>query len=149
MSRQDDDSPKARQAWIRVLAKAAPAELAAEWAALPSRPAYSFLRRPETGLAMIRGRIGGDGSAFNLGEASATRAAIRLDGTETMGFGFVLGRDARHAELAAAFDALLQTGAAAAHAAVARLDDARRAREVAESRRIAASKVDFFAMTRE
>jgi alpha-D-ribose 1-methylphosphonate 5-triphosphate synthase subunit PhnG len=149
MSRQVNDNSGARRAWIGTLAKAAAAELEAEWAALPVRPAYGFLRKPETGLAMIRGRIGGDGPAFNLGEASATRAAVRLDGSAIMGFGFVLGRDARHAELAAAFDAVLQTGAPEAREAVARLDAARRAREAQGARSVAASKVEFFAMTRE
>ncbi len=36
------------------------------------------LRPPETGLVMTRGRIGGDGRPFNLGEATVTRAAVRL-----------------------------------------------------------------------
>jgi alpha-D-ribose 1-methylphosphonate 5-triphosphate synthase subunit PhnG len=147
MSRQDCDTP--RRAWIAVLAKAQPEELEAEWAALPARPSYGFLRKPETGLTLVRGRIGGTGSAFNLGEASATRAAVKLDGHDVMGFGYVLGRSPRRAELAAAFDALLQTGDGAAQAAVSRLDAARRAREADASRRTAASKVDFFALTRE
>jgi alpha-D-ribose 1-methylphosphonate 5-triphosphate synthase subunit PhnG len=132
-----------------VLAKARGPELEAAWAALPARPAYGFLRKPETGLTLVRGRIGGTGPAFNLGEASATRAAVKLTGHDVMGYGYVLGRDPRRAELAAAFDALLQTGDAAARAAISRLDAARLAREADASRRTAASKVDFFALTRE
>lgn len=151
MSRQDDDSRRQslRRAWIATLAKARRKELEVEWAALPARPSYAFLRKPETGLTMLRGRIGGTGAAFNLGEASATRAAIRLEGAEILGFGFVLGRDARHAELAAAFDALLQTGEPAAEAAIERLNDARRAREDVVSRQAAASRVEFFTLARE
>lgn len=153
MSRQDYDTPAAnpspRQTWLATLAKAARGELEAEWASLPVRPAYVFLRKPETGLTLLRGRIGGTGPAFNFGEASATRVAIRLEGHDVMGFGFVLGRDARHAELAAAFDALLQTGDEAAAASVVRLDKARIARETERSRAIAASRVEFFTLARE
>lgn len=149
MSRQDCDSATPRQIWLRTLAKAPTAALEAEWAALPARPGYVFLRKPEIGLALVRGRIGGSGSAFNLGEASATRAAVKIDGHDVMGIGYVLGRDKRRAELVAAFDALLQTGDAAAREAVVRLDETRRAREDAAGRLTATSKVEFFAMTRE
>jgi alpha-D-ribose 1-methylphosphonate 5-triphosphate synthase subunit PhnG len=76
-------------------------------------PAFDWLRPPETGLAMVRGRIGGTGDAFNLGEATVTRATLRLrDATEdgtTVGVACHLGRDRRRAELAAIADALLQT----------------------------------------
>ena len=34
--------------------------------------------RAETGLVMLRGRIGGDGAPFNVGEATVTRAAVQL-----------------------------------------------------------------------
>jgi len=153
MSRQDCDTPPsartARQIWLATLAKSGRAEIETAWAALPARPAYVFLRKPETGLTLLRGRIGGTGPAFNFGEASATRAAVRLESHEILGFGFVLGRDARHAELAAAFDALLQTGDSAAIAAIAGLDAARRNREAAKSQAVAASRVEFFTLARE
>jgi alpha-D-ribose 1-methylphosphonate 5-triphosphate synthase subunit PhnG len=76
-------------------------------------PAFDWLRPPETGLAMVRGRIGGTGDAFNLGEATVTRATLRLrdatDAGTTVGVACHLGRDRRRAELAAIADALLQT----------------------------------------
>ena len=59
-----------------------------------------FLRRPETGLVMLRGRAGGTGQAFNLGEASVTRCSVRLSDGQ-VGTGYVLGRDQRKAELVA------------------------------------------------
>jgi alpha-D-ribose 1-methylphosphonate 5-triphosphate synthase subunit PhnG len=71
-------------------------------------PQYEWLRRPETGLAMVRARAGGTGRQFNLGEMSVTRCAVRL-GTGQMGVAYVAGRNARHAEWAAVFDALMQT----------------------------------------
>ena len=39
---------------------------------------YVELRATETGLVMLRGRIGGDGDRFNLGEATVTRAAVQI-----------------------------------------------------------------------
>ncbi|MCA3827390.1 MAG: phosphonate C-P lyase system protein PhnG [Burkholderia sp.] len=62
MSRQDCDTPPrartARQIWLATLAKAGRAEIEAAWASLPARPDYVFLRKPETGLTLLRGRIG-------------------------------------------------------------------------------------------
>ena len=65
------------------------------------------LRPVETGLVMVRGRIGGDGAPFNLGEATVTRAAVRVDERLT-GFSYQLGRDGRKAHLSATLDALIQ-----------------------------------------
>ncbi len=66
------------------------------------------MRPPETGLVMLRGRIGGDGAPFNLGEAPVTRAAVRLASGET-GFAYILGRDKDKAQAAALCDALWQS----------------------------------------
>ena len=63
---------------------------------------------PENGLVMVRGRIGGDGGAFNLGEATVSRAAVRLAAGE-VGFGYTLGRDRQKARLIALCDALVQS----------------------------------------
>ena len=68
---------------------------------------YVELRAAETGLVMLRGRIGGDGAPFNLGEATVTRAAVRIDSGET-GIAYVLGRDREKARLSAVCDALWQ-----------------------------------------
>src|ERR1700709_1277362 len=71
-------------------------------------PAYENLREPENGLVMVRGRIGGDGAPFNLGEATVSRTAVRL-ATGEIGFGYVLGRDRQKAQMIALCDALLQS----------------------------------------
>ena len=101
-------------------------------------------------MVMVRGRIGGDGAPFNLGEATVARAAVRLASGET-GVGYVLGRDRAHARLIALVDALMQT---AMHAEAverhvlapirARLDAARRL----DAERVAATKVEFFTLVR-
>src|SRR5262249_55725496 len=101
----------ARRAWLGVLAKASAAELEAAWRTLPDPPSYRLLRPTETGLARVRGRIGGGGQPFNLGEMTMTRAAVQLlvaGEPRQTGFGHVAGRSARHAELVALFDAILQ-----------------------------------------
>jgi len=54
-----DNTP--RQRWMAQLALATRGELETAWAALTAPPAYTLLRRPETGLAMVRGRAGGTG----------------------------------------------------------------------------------------
>lgn len=146
--------PARRRRWMGVLACADRAELEAAWQGLGERPRYSHVRRPETGLVLVRGRAGGTGAAFNLGEMTMTRCAVRVDTPERrlVGLSFVAGRDARHAELAAVFDALLQDSrqSAAIEAALiapieARLAASRRARAA----EVAATKVDFFTLVRE
>ena len=56
---------------------------------------------------MLRGRMGGGGAAFNLGEASVVRATVKL-GSGEVGHAVVLGRDTEHARRAAHLDALWQ-----------------------------------------
>jgi len=90
-----------------VLARALPGELETLWRLTEPKPVYSWLRAPETGMTLVRGRIGGGGRAFNLGEMTLIRCAVALEGG-AVGVAYVQGRDARHAELAAVFDALLQ-----------------------------------------
>ena len=106
------------------------------------------LRAPETGLVMARGRIGGDGRPFNVGEVTVTRATVRLPSGEA-GFAYHLGRDRVKARLAATLDALAQRPdggrVAAALAPVAARREAERA---AAARRTAATRVNFFTLTR-
>ncbi len=49
----------ARQASMAVLARASGEELQAFWQAWSDKPEFEVLRGPETGLVMLRGRIGG------------------------------------------------------------------------------------------
>lgn len=139
----------ARARWMGVLARATASELEAAWSDLSEHPAYDFLRRPEIGLVMVRGRAGGTGNPFNFGEMTVTRCAVRLaDGTT--GHSYAAGRDTRKAELAAVFDALLQTDARLnlENSLVSPL--ARRQADDRDlvSRKAAATKVEFFTMVR-
>jgi alpha-D-ribose 1-methylphosphonate 5-triphosphate synthase subunit PhnG len=139
-----------RKRWLSVLAKAPSREVIAAWDGLAARPAYRALRAPEIGMVLVRGRMGGTGDAFNLGEMTVTRAAVRLDSGET-GIGYVAGRDRRHAEIAAAVDAMMQSAElrpAVEGAVVARLAGAQDDRRDIAARKAAATKVDFFTMVR-
>ncbi len=144
----EDPSIAARRAVMALVAEATAIELRAVRAIAPV--GVVDLRAPETGLVMVRGRIGGTGAAFNLGEATMTRAAVRLPSGAT-GFGHLLGRDPARARDAALIDALWVEGTRRDRLEReilaplrARLDrDARlRAAEVASTR------VDFFTLVR-
>ena len=139
-----------RRRWLSILAKAKAGEVVAAWDSLAERPAFRALRAPEIGMVMVRGRMGGTGDAFNVGEMTVTRAAVRLDSGET-GLSYVAGRDRRHAEIAAAVDAMMQSPRlrpAVEGAVVARLADAQARRRDTAARKAAATKVDFFTMVR-
>lgn len=98
-----------RQRWLAILAQSPAGEI--KRLAQPWWPQLTdTLRSPETGLVMLRGRIGGSGDRFNLGEATVTRCVLRCAGRPepSVGVGYVLGRDGEHARAVALFDALLQ-----------------------------------------
>ena len=113
-------------------------------------PAHEDLREPENGLVMVRGRVGGDGAPFNLGEATVSRAAVRLS-TGEVGFGYTLGRDREKARLIALCDAMVQSNefdAVIEAQVVAPLRAAmieKRTRQAAEA---AATRVDFYTLVR-
>ncbi|MEQ5842218.1 phosphonate C-P lyase system protein PhnG [Paraburkholderia acidicola] len=150
-------SGAARRAWMAVFARTPRAAFEAAFErALEGTPAPAFdwLRPPEIGLAMVRGRIGGSGDPFNLGEATVTRATLRLrepEGHAPVGVACHLGRDRRRAELAALADALLQLPEhhARLHAQlVAPLAAQLVAARAAKQEDVASTRVEFFTMVR-
>ncbi|MEM1307677.1 MAG: phosphonate C-P lyase system protein PhnG [Pseudomonadota bacterium] len=136
---------------MRVYASATEAELAFAISEVGGVTGAIELRAPETGLVMLRGRIGGDGAPFNVGEATVTRAVVQLKSGE-VGYGFLLGRSAARARSAAILDALAQTSQAARTAIEAVLITpvtTRMASEAAEAQaKTASTKVDFFTLVR-
>ncbi|MCE1235965.1 MAG: phosphonate C-P lyase system protein PhnG [Hyphomicrobiales bacterium] len=143
-----DAGPDDRRAVMTLAAAATGEELAAVRALAPA--GVTDLRAPETGLVMVRGRMGGDGAPFNLGEATVTRAAVRLP-SGTTGFGHLLGRDRARARDAAILDALWVEGRARDRLEIDVLSPIRR-RLDAESAKLAAetgaTRVDFFTLVR-
>lgn len=145
----DANSPEQhRQRLMRICSEATVAELAHALDRLAPLPAVQVVRQPEIGLVMLRGRIGGDGAPFNVGEATVTRAVVRL-ATGEVGFSYLLGRSLERARLAAIVDALGQCEKfrAGLEAALAEPVDgrigARRTRSRAET---AATRVNFFTL---
>lgn len=149
MTNAIDSATSQRQQWLAVLARASRAELEAGAAGLQPWPAAETVRPAEMGMVMLRGRVGGTGDAFNVGEASLVRCAIRVGGA--LGVGYALGRDGRKAELIALLDALLQDEARTAQLmrdVVQPLQRSQQDKRDAQSRAAASSKVDFFTMVR-
>lgn len=141
-----DQERAARQRWMAVLARAEGVTLEAASAGL--LPAYSVVRGPEAGLVMLRGRAGGSGAAFNLGEASVVRCTVQSEKGH-VGHAYCLGGDLRRAELAAALDAGLQDETRRERLeaqVIAPLAEAQQQARALEARRAAATQVQFFTM---
>ncbi len=125
--------------------------LAERYAAIAdAAPSAVPVRGPEVGLVMVRGRAGGGGAAFNLGEASVVRATVKL-GSGEVGHAVILGREKDRAHMAAHLDALWQCPGwrcrveeefVAPSLAAAAAETVRRAEEAE------ATRVDFFTLVR-
>jgi alpha-D-ribose 1-methylphosphonate 5-triphosphate synthase subunit PhnG len=143
-------TPADRQRLMRICSQASVAELSAALARLAPLPSIEVVRQPEVGLIMLRGRMGGDGAPFNAGEATMTRAVVRLASGE-LGFSYLLGRSLERARLAAIVDALGQNSRFRDRleivllAPVMRRVHAQRSVQRAET---AATRVQFFTLVR-
>ncbi|MEM7423293.1 MAG: phosphonate C-P lyase system protein PhnG [Pseudomonadota bacterium] len=138
-----------RKEWMSVLAKAPDDLIDAAFGQIGAVPPFTWLRKPEIGAVMVRGRAGATGGPFNLGEMTVTRCSLSLD-DGTVGHAYVPGRNRDKARVAALCDALLQGPGADAvqRTVIAPL----RAHAEAEKRQAAGraeqTKVDFFTMVR-
>jgi alpha-D-ribose 1-methylphosphonate 5-triphosphate synthase subunit PhnG len=144
-----NDNNAARKSWMGLLAKSDAGALADIWTKANIMPDFRFLRAPEIGGVMVRGRAGAVGAAFNLGEMTVTRCSVTL-GNGAVGHAYVQGRDKKKAEVAAQVDALMQTDMAT-QVETTVLAPLRKISETAKQTRAAkaaATKVDFFTMVR-
>ena len=140
----------ARKAAMAAFASASAADLRqlGEAAGLPLEA--EALRGPETGLVTVRGRIGGGGAPFNTGEATVTRATVRLPSGE-IGHAYALGRVKEKVRLAAILDASWcdeGTRTAVEEKIVAPLLRLQAEADAKRRAETAATKVDFFTMVR-
>jgi alpha-D-ribose 1-methylphosphonate 5-triphosphate synthase subunit PhnG len=145
----ETDKQARRKAAMAVLAHSDAADIAGRLEAI-AVPAHENLREPENGLVMVRGRIGGDGAPFNLGEATVSRAAVRLS-TGEMGFGYTLGRNRQKAQMIALCDALIQSADHAGTVEAQVLAPLRAAIASEKNRKAAetaATRVDFYTLVR-
>jgi alpha-D-ribose 1-methylphosphonate 5-triphosphate synthase subunit PhnG len=142
------DNPSPRQAWLGILARATRAEISRRLEDAPALPQFSVLRPAQAGMSMVRGRMGGGGGAFNIGEMTMCRCSITDAGGRT-GHGYAAGRDLAQVELIARLDAVLQDEALAPayqRAVVAPLAAEQAARRAAVEARAAATEVKFFTL---
>lgn len=141
---------EARKRAAGLLARATVDELLSCWNALDAKPHVEKVRGPETGLVMVRGKIGGGGSSFNLGEATVTRATVKL-ASGAIGHAHALGTSRKQAWYAAIADALWQEEATRplvereVLSVVASRIEKRTASAIQQT---AATRVDFFTMVR-
>ena len=139
-----------RQNWLSVLAKSDATLLQELWLSHSFKKECEIVRSPETGLVMVRGRAGGTGNPFNLGEATVTRCSVRSSSGE-MGHAYILGRNANHAHQAAEVDLALQDPNLRDDILSQIIEPLRQNYEqlkTQQSKKVAATKVDFFTMVR-
>jgi alpha-D-ribose 1-methylphosphonate 5-triphosphate synthase subunit PhnG len=150
MRGQEAREQAGRKAAMATLVQSSGDDLARLWSEAGLPLEAELLRGPETGLVTVRGRIGGGGAPFNVGEATVTRATVRLPSGQ-VGHCYALGRDKQKAKLAAIADALWQDPARRAEVETRLIAPLRSALATAQEKRraeTAATKVDFFTMVR-
>jgi alpha-D-ribose 1-methylphosphonate 5-triphosphate synthase subunit PhnG len=121
-----------RKTWMSTLSKARAYDVESFWKNLTNHPQFKLLRAPEIGGVMVRGRMGAQGDAFNLGEMTVTRCSVQLD-TGEVGHSYVQGRD---------------RGPCNNASIILPLSNLHSDRMDMRSRKAAATKVDFFTMVR-
>lgn len=139
----------------RILALTPIKRLSEGWAMLGIQVGHRCVRGPETGMVMVRGRMGGSGNAFNLGEMTLTRVSVALDddtpGGGDLGHGWVAGRSREHAELIALIDACARKARWARRIdeeLIEPLSQSLVDERTERSQVAAATRVDFFTMAR-
>ncbi len=139
-----------RQKWLSILAKASVEDLENICSSLKEKPPYDFLRPPEIGLIMVRARTGGTGNPFHLGEMTVTRCTVQVK-EGYRGTAYVMGRNKRHAELAALLDALLQDPDqhhSLMDFVIRPLEHTLQKRKALMAEKVASTRVEFFTMVR-
>ena len=145
-------SPSAiqRQRRLSVLAQAPLPRMAALWRQTGLDPDIEILRGPENGLVALRGRIGGTGQPFQVGEVSATRVTVRIIGG-AVGHAMITGRDNARAQLAATLDALAEDPALTdriEREVITPLEAEAVERDAGLGAEVAATRVNFFTLVR-
>jgi len=136
-----------RQRWMGVLARAG--ERLTDYERQLKDAEYQLIRPAEIGMTLVRGRMGGTGAAFNLGEMTVTRCVVRLADGRT-GYSYLAGRNKRQAELAALADAHLQGGDRQRwlELLIEPLEDIQRAQRAKRQAEAASTRVEFVTMVR-
>ncbi len=147
---RDQEENARRKAAMAALAAADADDIKSLWQDVGVSVEAKPLRGPETGLVTLRGRMGGGGAPFNFGEATVTRATVRL-ATGEIGHAYALGRDREKARISATIDALWQRAdmrATVEEMIIAPLAAKAAKAEARQRAETAATRVDFFTMVR-
>lgn len=150
MTTSTENMDEGRKRVAGLLARATIGELGGVWSKLEPKPEVHKVRGPETGLVMVRGRIGGGGSPFNVGETTVTRATVKLS-SGTVGYAHALGTSRKQAWLAAICDALWQEGTTrrlVEDELLSPVEQRLAATKIRKAEETAATRVDFFTMVR-
>jgi alpha-D-ribose 1-methylphosphonate 5-triphosphate synthase subunit PhnG len=143
-----------RRAVMSTLALSSLSDLESAWNAWQPQPEVTMVRGPESGLIMVRGRVGGGGVRFNLGEATVTRATVSMTEPHAepiIGHAYSLGRNRQKVRLAAIFDALWcapESRERFERSVLAHLESCLLETEKIASEQAAATEVNFFTMVR-
>lgn len=108
MSANRKDNTAGRQAWMATLAMVNTEALLLCSKTIVRKESFEDIRSAEVGLAQVRGRMGGTGNAFNLGDMTISRCVLRSS-EGIYGYSYVSGRSKIHAQRAAELDAMLQS----------------------------------------
>ncbi len=137
-----------RKRWMSAFARTDAAQLQLLLDDVGTGVSFNTLRPAESGSVMVRGRAGGTGQLFNVGEMTVTRCTVR-SGESVVGHGYVAGRDRKHAEVAACLDALFQVMTpASAEPLVHSLEQQIATKASARQQASAPTRVEFFTMVR-
>lgn len=139
-----------RQHWMSVLAHAPTAELLRLSDATVKEFSFEIIRAPEIGLAQVRARMGNTGEQFNLGDMTLTRCVVRSS-LNTVGYGYIGGRNKAHAQRAAELDALLQDpqlGEVLMERVISPMEAIERKERAQRQQQVDATRVEFFTLVR-
>lgn len=142
-----------RKNWMSLLAKAPASSLSTAFSnvieQLDLLPNFKWLRKPEVGGVMVRGRAGSTGSPFNLGEVTITRCSLKLENGD-VGHAYIQGRDKMKAEQAAIVDAYMQSDKASlfVETVLKPIQSELSSLGTKRDQQAAKTKVDFFTLVR-
>ncbi len=141
---------KNRKNALSILAKSALSNIVECWDSVDIDPVFSFLKKPEVGMVMVRAKAGGDGQQFNMGEMTVTRCVIQLDSKE-IGYGYTSGRNPKKSKIIAVIDACFQVNTlnkTIENNIISPLENILMEKESKQKNKVDSSKVDFFTMVR-
>ena len=139
-----------RQHWMSVMAKSNSKTLIVLSDTYVTQQDFETIRPAEVGLTQVRGRMGGTGSQFNVGDMTITRCVVRSDQGH-YGHSYIIGRNKDHATRAAQLDAMLQDQAhqkTMIEHIIQPLEHVLDQQQAEKAKDVAQTKVNFFTLVR-